>query len=637
MPARIAFLTPNTALGERALRVAAELGMAHSVAVYEGHLQVVLDQAKKLEAAGVEVFVARGTSAESLLRSSVRTPVVEIPVTGQDLAKVLRDAKALTGHEHPRIALLAFASIHRDLEVFAALLGIKLDVYDVTSDVRNIEEQVLRAKADGADIIVAGSVSSRIAREHGMLSMQLDTGDISLRIALQEAKKVAYARKLEKTQAQRVQAVMESSREGILVLDEQGKILTSNQAAQRVLRLSSVPDGTPITALLPKAELGPCLQDGKPILDALLPHGDSALLFSATPIKLDKHTTGAVVVVQPSGAITALESKIRKSLFGKGLSSQYRFSDILGVSPQMRELLDLARRMAAMPGTVLISGETGSGKELLAQAVHSEGPNPNAPFVAVNCAALPPTLLESELFGYDDGAFTGAKRKGKAGMFELAHGGTIFLDEISEMDHYGQTRLLRVLQEKCVMRLGSDRYLPIDVRVIAATNRNLREEVRTGRFREDLFYRLNLFRLDIPPLRDRDGDIPYLARCFATAFRKKYGRQLRFSSAGMALLQRHDWPGNVRELSAALERLAFAATSDTPTVAEIEKALGLEGTPTGRETVAKPCAGDDARQGIINALNQAGGSMHKAAEILGVHRSTLHRKLRQYGLRKLVA
>ncbi|MDR3073509.1 MAG: PrpR N-terminal domain-containing protein, partial [Deltaproteobacteria bacterium] len=237
MPARIAFLAPNPALGERARRVAGELGLAQSVAVHEGHLQVVLDTAKALEAAGVEVFVARGTSAETLLRSTIRTPVVEIPVTGQDLAKVLRDAKILTGLERPRIALLAFASIHRDLEVFAGLLGINLDIYDVTGDMRNMEEQVLRAKADGADIIVAGSVTSRIARNHGMLSMQLDSGDISLRIALQEAKKVAYARKLEKSQAQRVQAVVESSRDGILVLDEGGRILTSNHAAQRVLRL----------------------------------------------------------------------------------------------------------------------------------------------------------------------------------------------------------------------------------------------------------------------------------------------------------------------------------------------------------------------------------------------------------------
>lgn len=639
MPARIAFLAPNVALGERALRIAEELGMARSVAVYEGHLQVVLDRARELEARGTEVFVARGTSAEALLRSSIQTPIVEVPVTGQDLAKVLRDAKILTRMERPRIALLAFASIHRDLEVFAGLLGINLDVYDVTSDVSVMKKQVLRAKADGADIIVAGSVSSHIARNHGMLSMQLDSGDISLRIALLEAGKVAYARKLEKAQAQRVQAVMESSREGILVLDEHGQILTSNQAALRVLQLSSPPDGASLTDLLPNAELGPCLRDGEPILDALLPYGDSALLFSATPTMVDSRTAGAVVVLQPSGVITALENKIRKTLMGKGLSSQYTFADMLGASPQMRKTLDLARRMAATPGTILISGETGSGKEILAQAIHSESPSSHNPFVAINCAALPPTLLESELFGYDDGAFTGAKRKGKPGMFELAHGGTIFLDEISEMDHYGQTRLLRVLQEKCIMRLGSDRYLPVDARVIAATNRNLRAEVRAGRFREDLFYRLNLFRLVLPPLREREGDIAYLARCFAAAYKKKYDRLLLFSPAAMELLQRHDWPGNVRELSAVIERLALTAASDSPSVAEVEQALDLEPTSC-QQTPEEPfCDGKNAkeRRRIIDALEHCGGSMHKAAEHLNMHRSTLHRKLRVFGLRKGVS
>ncbi|SBV98035.1 PAS sensor protein [uncultured delta proteobacterium] len=639
MSARIAFLTPNAALGERVLHIAEELGMAHSVAVYEGHLQVVLETARELEAQGTEVFVARGTSAEALLRSTIRTPIVEVPVTGQDLAKVLRDAKILTGLERPRIALLAFASIHRDLEVFAGLLGISLDVYDVTSDAGVMEAQVLRAKADGADIIVAGSVSSSIARNHGMLSMQLDSGDISLRIALQEARKVAYARKLEKAQAQRVQAVMESSRDGILVLDEHGRILTSNHAAQRVLQLSSPPVDAFLADLLPNAELHTCLRDGQPIFDVLLPYGDSALLFSASPTKVDGRAAGAVVVLQPSGVITALESKIRKSLLGKGFSSQYSFPDILGVSPQMRKTLELARRMAVTSGTILITGETGSGKELLAQAIHSESPYNQNSFVAVNCAALPPTLLESELFGYEDGAFTGARRKGKPGMFELAHGGTIFLDEIAEMDHYGQTRLLRVLQEKCVMRLGSDRYIPVDARVVAATNRNLREEVRAGRFREDLYYRLHLFRLAIPPLREREGDVPYLAHCFATAFKKKYGRQLRFSSAAMALLQQHDWPGNVRELSAVVERLALSAASDSPSLAEVEQAMDLGPAPSRKNRDAAPRYDEksEERQYIIDALEQSGGSMNKAAELLGMHRSTLHRKLRALGLRKGVS
>ena len=636
MPAKIALLAPNAVLGERTLRIAEELDMASSVTVYDGHLQVVLEKAKKLEAEGVDVFVARGTSAEVLLRSTIRTPIVEIPVTGQDLAKVLRDAKVLTGLDRPRIALLAFASIHRDLEVFAGLLGIRLDVYDISSDVGNMEEQVIRAKADGADIIVAGSVSSTLARNHGMLSMPLDTGDISLRIALQEAKKVAYARKLEKAQAERVQAVMANSRDGILVLDEMGRILTTNHAAQKILQLSTPLEGTLFTDLLPNADLQTCLNEGEPVLDALVPHAGNALLFNATPTKVNNRTAGAVVVIQPSGAITALESKIRKSLFGKGLSSQYTFSDIIGRSPQIRKTVETARRMARLSETVLITGETGSGKELFAQAMHSDGPNSQNPFVAVNCAALPPTLLESELFGYDDGAFTGARRKGKPGMFELAHGGTIFLDEISEMDHYGQTRLLRVLQEKCVMRLGSDRYIPVDARIIAATNRNLREEVRAGRFREDLFYRLNLLRLTIPPLREREGDIAHLSNSFALACKKKYGCLLRLSNAAMTLLQQHTWPGNVRELSATIDRLALNALSDSPTLEEVRTAMDLDTMPEPQQVVLQDTVIHEEKQRIIEALEQAGGSMHKAAESLGMHRSTLHRKLRTHCMRKSV-
>ncbi len=633
-PSRIAFLAPNPEIGKRAMQMAEELAMQDSVSVHEGHMAVALEQAMALEAAKVDVMIARGASAEIIMNSKVLTPVVEIPVSGQDLAKVLREAKQRTGLSRPRIALMAFPAIQRDLEVFASLLDINLDIYDIQGDIENIERQISRAKRDGADIIVAGSVSSRIAREYGLPSIQLDPGDVSLRAALLEAKKVAYARKLDKAKTQRFEEVMESSRDGILVVDAGGVILTANLAARRILRLPFTSGDASILDILPVPALESCLREGIAVQDEIMPYAEDSLLVNATPTRVDGKLAGAIIVLQPPSAIAALETKIRKSRYGKGLVSRYRFNDILGISPQMQDTLRLARRFAAAGGSVVINGETGTGKELLAQALHAEGSSSQGPFVAVNCGALPPALLESELFGYEEGAFTGARRKGKPGMFELAHTGSIFLDEITEMDHYGQTRLLRVLQEQNIMRLGGDAYIPISVRVIVATNRDLREEVRAGRFREDLFYRLNMLRIALPPLRKREGDIAYLAQFFAESCRENHGQRLRLTPAVLSRFERHDWPGNVRELKAVIDRLAILAAKDTPTLEEAEIALDLWFSSAESQALS---AENQERQRLLDALRQTGGNLKEAAALLRMHRSTLHRKMRAYGLRREVA
>lgn len=632
MPSQIAVLAPNPTIAARTVLVASELGMSNSVSVHDGHLRVALQRARILESAGVDVLVARGTSAESIIRSNVRTPLVEIPVSGQDLAKALNDAKSLTGMPHPRIALLAYAALPSDLEVFAGLLGISLTVYPIRGDENKILEQVRRAKADGAHIVVAGSVTAGIAAKAGMLSMPLDSGEASLRAALLDAKKIAYARKIEKAQVQRFKAVLETSRDGVLVIDEIGRVMLANASVRPILRLSAPPEGKAISDILLADSIRKCLSDGIPVLDEIVQFGDTPLLCSVTPTKLDNYVTGAVVVLQPIGAITALEAKIRKNLLAKGLVSQYSFNDILGVSPQMKKAVARARQFASTDSTVLLCGETGTGKELFAQAIHNASPRRNGPLVAVNCAALPPALLESELFGYEEGAFTGARRKGKPGLFELAHGGSIFLDEISEMDHYGQTRLLRVIQERVSMRLGGDKYIPVAARVIAASNRDLRAEVRAGRFREDLFYRLNVLSLVIPPLRERSGDVPHLAEHFATDEKKIYNHVLRLPPTVLERLAAHDWPGNVRELATVIERAALISETDTVTLACIEEALALE--ECSRETTRQPVQEGVEERQIVNALDQAGGSLHKAAAILGMHRSTLHRKMRALGLRK---
>ncbi|WP_297716960.1 sigma-54-dependent Fis family transcriptional regulator [Intestinimonas sp.] len=306
---------------------------------------------------------------------------------------------------------------------------------------------------------------------------------------------------------------------------------------------------------------------------------------------------------------------------------------ILYRSQAMAAVVELIHTIAPTDVTVLITGESGTGKELAANELYQCSDRMGKPFIKVNCAAIPAELLESELFGYEDGAFTGAKRAGKAGMFELANTGVILLDEIGDMPLPLQTKLLRVLQQRELMRIGGSRPIPLDIRVIASTNKDLREEVRQGRFREDLYYRLNVVPIELKPLRERREDIPYLAEHFCRSFNKKYGKQVCFSAEGMELILAYSWPGNIRELENLVERIVVTSSGDLVTRGSVFRALN----PGGHSDVDRP-AGDGSlrqrvaayeREIILHTLEET-GSMRRAAKVLGVDHSTLVKKCRRY-------
>ncbi len=326
---------------------------------------------------------------------------------------------------------------------------------------------------------------------------------------------------------------------------------------------------------------------------------------------------------------------------------------IIGRSAPMHELVEMIATVAPSEATVLITGESGTGKELVARALHAASHRAARQMVTVNCAALTETLLESELFGHERGAFTGADRR-REGRFVQADGGTLFLDEIGEMPLTLQAKLLRALQQGEVQRVGSDTPLTVDVRVIAATNRDLREEAAAGRFREDLYYRLNVIALHVPALRERAGDVPLLAAFFLDRYTEKNRKHLKgFTPQAMDLLLRHDWPGNVRELENAIERAVILATGDYVTERELPLHLGSAGNggagaggaagggagagnaPADGDGLA-PYAGlsleDLERRAIIATLRETGDNKSEAARRLGITRATLHNKLKKYDL-----
>ncbi|UCD80232.1 MAG: sigma-54-dependent Fis family transcriptional regulator [Desulfobacterales bacterium] len=317
------------------------------------------------------------------------------------------------------------------------------------------------------------------------------------------------------------------------------------------------------------------------------------------------------------------------------LNNRFDFSKIIGRSPAMKQLFETMALVAPSEATVLIVGESGTGKELIANAIHQNSSRAQRPFIKVNCAALPETLLESELFGHEKGAFTGATAR-KQGRFQLAHNSSILLDEIGEMSPTTQAKILRVLQEREFEPIGSTQTIKVDTRVIAATNKNLEDEIKKGRFREDLFYRINVVTIQLPALRDRQEDIPLLADFFLKRFAEKNRRVIKgFTPRAMDLLMRYDWSGNVRELENVVERAVIMARGEMITPLEFPENLKeLDGEL--KEPILNLSAGrslkEVEKEMILRTLAETGGNRTHAANILGISRRTLQLKLKEYGI-----
>jgi DNA-binding NtrC family response regulator len=345
--------------------------------------------------------------------------------------------------------------------------------------------------------------------------------------------------------------------------------------------------------------------------------------------------------------IDELEMRIARSLrqqnletenvaLRRQLDAKFGLEHIIGESPAMREIFEIVQQVAPTRATILLGGESGTGKEVFAKAIHQGSPRARQPFVTVHCAALTPTLLESELFGHEKGAFTGAYER-RVGRFELAQGGTLFLDEIGEIDATIQIKLLRFLGERTFERVGSNKTLTADVRLIAATNKNLAEQVKAGKFREDLFFRLRVVEINLPPLRDRAGDVPLLAQNFLREFARENEKKVNeFTADALQLLMQHSWPGNVRELRTAIEHAVVLCRGEKITARDLPASVRTGGpveTPGPRENALT--LKEAEKQLMERALTETGGNRTLAARKIGMSRRTFHRKLHLYRLEGL--
>lgn len=407
--------------------------------------------------------------------------------------------------------------------------------------------------------------------------------------------------------------------EGIILADVNGIVLSLNDKASEILSLNSKNIGMNVVDVIAHPAIRKAIEKQVVIDQQLTSINGRHVSFQAVPVKTAGNINGFLIIANLFEEKEKSQHKLRTQLLKKGHTAKYSFEDIIGMSKSIKDTKDMARKMAKSDSSILITGESGVGKELFAQSIHNASNRKDYQFVAINCAAIPDNLLESELFGYEEGAFTGAKKGGKMGMFEIAHNGTLFLDEIGEMPLQLQSRLLRVIQERQVMRIGGESIIHVNIRIIAATNKNLKQLVKKGEFRNDLYYRLNVLPLKIPPLRKRGNDILILFE----HMKEKIGASYELSDKSKEFLLNYAWEGNLRELGNCMEYLAYLE-KETIELEDLKRIFAREDEEASKDLEAADSM--DCRTFILKCLYEA------RKELKGVGRRSILDKAKEQGV-----
>lgn len=551
-----------------------------------------------------DIVVARGITAATVARKWPSKHLIEIELTGYD---VLNAIIACKGRYNPkRIAIVYAETLRCDEAMLSYLTGIDIVVRKISNEI-DTESAIMDSVSSGIDAFVCGRTGATICDANGFHYASVEVGKEAIERSIIDAVTAAKTMEYERSKSVLIRQLLDDNADGEIALDAEGNIIEENSVASTLIGpgLGNIPewkDALKSHAGIEKVKIInnlPCIVRYIPVF-----HNDKAI--------------GVNIIIQNSESLRESDSKIRKELKDRGLVARYSFNDIIGESSRFRDMADKARRFSLVQSSILITGETGTGKELFAHSIHAASPRASEPFVAVNCAALPGNLLESELFGYVEGAFSGAVRGGKAGLFEIAHRGTIFLDEIGEIPLDVQSKLLRVLQEKEIRRLGDTRMRHVDVRIIAATNVDIKKKVRDGAFRSDLYYRLSVLDLQLAPLRERGNDILLLSDVFLSRYAAKEGRRKPIlSSEAEELLLSYPWPGNIRELRNICEKIIVLFDGDIISGDDIRSIISVDDGSIGASEISIESL---ALSGIVKK-----GALAKE---LGMSRTTLWRRLK---------
>ena len=579
----------------------------------------------------VDVLVSAGWSGH-FLRERAGMPVVVITPTGFDIIQALSRARELSS----RVGIVTFGDVSRDLQQFKDLYELRIEQRAYTNR-EDAESSVRDLAARGVEVIVGPGLVNDLAEQAGLRSVFIYSRD-SVHDAIRRAIEIARVTRTEEAKRERTDAILSQLAEGVVAVDRDERVQSINPAMQRLLGVTAEKAlGARLSSLAPALGLARVLESGAQELETISRFARRTLVTNRIPLLEHGVQTGAVLTCQDASAIERVDRSLRSEHRPRRFVARHHIRDLIGESAAAARCRALAERYARNDATVLITGESGTGKELVAQGIHLASARRERPFVPVNCAAFPESLLESELFGYEEGAFTGSRRGGRPGLFEVAHTGTIFLDEVGDVPLPLQTRLLRVLQEREVLRLGSNDPTSVDVRVIAATNRDLAKDVDQGRFRKDLYYRLNILHLHLAPLTARREDIPSLARHLLGRALVRHGSSRRPEKVLAGLLPRltrYTWPGNVREMENVLERVAVLCAESAETVALDREQLASmlpelfePGRPSSEGATLATLRHESDRERVQRMVDACGGNRSLAARRLGIGRTTLWRLL----------
>lgn len=623
MQGTIAVISPSSTLTSVMRGILQQRGL--TLVVIEAAQHDATLKARELLDSGVSVIISRGRTA-SVLREQLRVPIVEVKHTFFDCINAYHKAQQVSD----KVAFLAtsegYATILEKARPFMPQVSICL--IDPLGSSQATEAQLDRLQADGIEVAIGGLSSRQAVMARGMRYIMSEADPDAADEAIDEALhllQIEEERRLKRVELQSryemIQSILNCVSEGIFSIDSQRTLTNMNSVATGYL--GSLGIGDSIDGLLTQDYFSQVLNHGRPVRGALISLGRLSLTLSIAPITLDNQVIGAVATLQNQTEITAIERKMRRQLARLHLAEK-TFDDIIGSSPALAKAKRLALTYAAVDSTVMIEGETGTGKELFAQSIHNASRRKNGPFVAINCAAFAPGVLESELFGYVKGAFTGALNEGKAGVFELAHTGTIFLDEINETSTDIQVKLLRTLQERKVVRIGDDKVTPIDIRIITASNKSLPQLVSQGQFREDFFYRICVLKLQLPALRERRADIPELVRYLLRSLPMDTAEP---SDDLLVRLSGYAWPGNIRQLGNIVERLAVMSQGRAFAQPWLEEVLEDLAT----DVVAGQGASIKSELALLHeVLSSVRGNREEAAKRLHISTTTLWRRMKRY-------
>ncbi|SHK56965.1 Transcriptional regulator containing PAS, AAA-type ATPase, and DNA-binding Fis domains [Selenomonas ruminantium] len=634
---QILFVAPFAHLAQTAKRVIAERfpQEGKKIKVIQGNLDEAMLQLHKSLTDGVEVIVSRGGTAK-YIRENVPLPVVTVRVSFLDILRKLSE----TGARCRKIGLAGFDNVIYGCEELGRVMGVEIVEIPVQGE-QEARTKIAAAKAQGIEYILGDAISVKVAESLGLPGVLIDSGREAVYKALKDALLIADIRREEKKRSATLETVIAQSDEGVITTDEHDRIRLFNAQAEKIFQHSrfAVTDKR-LTDALQELRGLEWSSNGEGRFTAVCAIGGFNYMLQKNPLLLAGEPIGSLYRLQNVSELQKKERSVRQKLHRKGLVAKHFLTDIVGDSEPCQQMKHKAEKYARTDATILVTGQSGTGKELLVQGIHNASRRADGPFVAVNCAALPENLLESELFGYEDGAFTGARKGGRPGVFELAHGGTIFLDEIGEMPRALQAKLLRVIQEKEIMHIGGDSIIPVDVRIIAATNQNLLAQVKQGEFREDLYYRLNILRIQMPTLRERAADIPALVEFMLQSFRELNPQVQGMEQAAVEFLQQQPWPGNIRQLGNMVERAVLLADMPCITLQSLQSGLEQDELAEADEKTAGSVRGNEKMQAVAEAapedwelmqqvLAEEKYNYSRAAARLGIHRTTLWRRLRR--------